>query len=72
MQLQQQQQAKSRPQNSQPYHYGIASCWIFLILSLQDDMRRLQMERFRRLLVNFDDDISGSPGNDDDDGEVEV
>jgi hypothetical protein len=35
-------------------------------------MRRLQMERFRRLLVNFDDDISGSPGNDDDDGEVEV
>ncbi len=30
------------------------------------------MERFRRLLVNFDDGISGSPGNDDDDGEVQV
>ena len=42
-------------------------------------MRRLQMERFRRLLVNFDDDVTGSPGNDnddedddDDDGEVQV
>ncbi len=34
------------------------------------------MERFRRLLVNFDDDATGSPGNDDDDedddGEVQV
>jgi hypothetical protein len=44
----------------------------FLTPDLQDDMRRLQMERFRRLLVNFDDDNTGSPGNDDDDGEVEV
>jgi hypothetical protein len=37
-------------------------------------MRRLQMERFRRLLVNFDDDVAGGPGgdDDDDDGEVQV
>ena len=25
------------------------------------------MERFRRLLVNFDDDVAGGPGGDDDD-----
>jgi hypothetical protein len=32
------------------------------------------MERFRRLLVNFDDDVAGGPGgdDDDDDGEVQV
>jgi len=51
---------------------GAAQAVMQLQQQQQDDMRRLQMERFRRLLVNFDDDISGSPGNDDDDGEVEA
>ena len=27
------------------------------------------MERFRRLLVNFDDDVAGGPGGDDDDND---
>jgi hypothetical protein len=53
---------------------GAAQAVMQLQQQQQDDMRRLQMERFRRLLVNFDDDVAGSPGNDDDadDGEVQV
>jgi hypothetical protein len=50
-----------------PLNFGVLQV-MQLQQQQQDDMRRLQMERFRRLLVNFDDDVTGSPGSDD--GEV--
>ena len=58
MQLQQQQQAHAPPSN---FSVSLRSFYSHVF---QDDMRRLQMERFRRLLVNFDDD--------DDDDDVQV
>jgi hypothetical protein len=53
---------------------GAAQAVMQLQQQQQDDMRRLQMERFRRLLVNFDDDVADTHVDEDDaeDGEVQV